>query len=363
MSVRRAIVRRTGVTPFAVLCAVVGAGALGLVACADIWGFDDLTGASNGRGNPDARIAIDEGAGGAGMFGTGGDLGGLAGMGAGGSPASGGIGGTSGAGGTAGSAGDGGARGGGGGSTGGSGAAGSGGATGGSGAGVGGRTGDGGSSAGGRPGTGGVTGAGGAAATGGVPGSGGQTGTGGAGTGGRTGTGGAGGCVSVTTQLLVNPGFDSGTTGWTISVAGGFPLIYAANGGGGNLPDVAAQSPPNLAWFGGYNNADDIAAQSVTIPATATAINLSFFYAVVSRATGNNESDVMDVTVTAGTQTTTVAHFNNLTSADNFTTFTAALPATLAGQTVRLQFRDQTDGNAITSFYIDTVALRVVTCP
>jgi len=168
--------------------------------------------------------------------------------------------------------------------------------------------------------------------------------------------------VAVTSQLLVNPGFDSGTTGWTTSVAGGFALIFVATGSGGNSPDVAAQSPPNVAWFGGYNNADDIAAQSVAIPAGATAINLSFFYAVVSRDTSNTEVDVMDVTVTAGAQTTAVAHFNNLTSAANLTRFTATLPVSLAGQTVRIQFRDQTNATGITSFYIDTVALQATTC-
>ena len=218
----------------------------------------------------------------------------------------------------------------------------------------------------------------------------GGTGTGGAGTGGRAGTGGVGGtggcaagtnrCVggdlqtcsstgswqstgTSTHQLLANPGFEAGTTNWTTSVAGGFALIYVATGMGNSSPDVAAQSPPNVAWFGGYNNADDIASQSVVIPADATSINVSFYYAIVTRENGTAANDVMDVTVTAGAQTTAVAHFSNANAVAAWTRFSAALPATLAGQTVRLQFRDLTNNNAITSFYVDTVALQVVACP
>jgi hypothetical protein len=353
---------------FAIVCTLAGAATVGVTACANIWGFDDLVGAADG-----GYIPITEGAGGAGSPGIGGDSGGLGGSGDGGSSGSGGIG----SGGSRGSVVDGGGPGAGG-STASGGAPGSGGTSGAGGAGTGGRTGTGGNAAagsgaggstgsGGQRGTGGVTGAGGVTTTGGAPGSGGATGAGGTtGTGGRTGVGGAGGvtgCLPVTSQLLMNPGFDSGTANWTISVAGGFPLIYVATGAGDNSPDVRAQSPQNLAWFGGYNNADDVAAQSASIPAAATAINFSFFYAVISQATGNTETDVMDVTVTAGTQTTTVAHFSNLTAAGTLRNFSAALSTTLAGQTVRIQFRDQTNGNAITSFYIDTVALQVVTCP
>jgi len=163
----------------------------------------------------------------------------------------------------------------------------------------------------------------------------------------------------------VNPGFDAtpGTTGWTTSVAGNFDLIYVATGAGGATPAIAAQSPPNVAWFGGYNNADDIATQSVVIPADATAITVSFYYAVFTRETGNAENDVMDVTVTAGAQTTTLAHFSNANPVTTWTRFSAPLPTTLAGQTVRLQFRALTNGNVITSFYIDTVAVQVVACP
>lgn len=291
-----------------------------LPACADIWGFDDLRGAPAGRGSPDTGTLpaiVDAG--------TGGDDGGAAGTGAGGSASPEGSGGVTGRG-DAGDASD---------------SPGSGGSRGGGAAGAG-------------------------AGTGGASGSGGTLGVGGAGTGGRggsSGTGGTGVCTAVTRQLLVNPNFESGATGWTTSVAGGFPLIYVATGRGDNMPEIAAQSPTMVAWFGGYNRGDDIGSQSVVIPANATSINLSFFYAIFTEQNGNAENDVLDVTVTSGAQTTTLAHFSNADSMGAWTRFSAALPTTLAGQTVRLQFRSVTNATMITSFYVDTLSLQVVTCP
>ena len=336
----------------------------GLPACADIWGFDDLRGAPDSGGIPDTGtlpVVVDAGAAG--------NSGGVAGAGAGGAVGAEGSGGVTGRG-DAGDtsdtsdasdasdarivSGSGGSRGGG--TAGASGSSGTGGALGsggGGGVGVGG--------AGGRagaPGTGG-RGTGGAAGRGGAGG-----GAGNPGTGGRGGSGGTGGCVVGSThQLLVNPNFESGMTGWTTSVAGGFPLIYVATGNGDNQPEIAAQSPDMVAWFGGYNRADDIGSQSVVIPADATSINLSFFYAIFSRENGNAENDVLDVTVTSGAQTTTVAHFSNADENRAWTRFSTTLPTTLAGQTVRLQFRSVTNAATITSFYVDTVALQVVACP
>ncbi|HET6149854.1 MAG TPA: hypothetical protein VFH68_20105 [Polyangia bacterium] len=358
--------------------ALCAAAALCAAGCSDIWGFHELRGVPDGGNGDLGTLPVGTDDSGAGAGGSGGDRGGVAGTGAGGSSpqgADGGrdlgdagdVGGPSGSGGTSG---EGGARGAGG-------SSGSGGAV----AGVGGRTGTGGSVGSGGSGTGGRAGIGGT-----------NGGTGGAGTGGRAGTGGAGGtgvcaaganrCVggnlqtcsatgvwqstgTSTRQLLLNPGFEDGTTGWTTSVAGGFPLIYVATGNGGtNMPAIAAQSPRNVAWFGGYANADDVASQSVVIPADATSISVSFYYAVFTGKTGTAENDVMNVTVTSGAQTTTLAHFSNANPVTTWTRFSATLPPTLAGQTVRLQFRDLTNGNnALTSFYIDTVALQVVACP
>ena len=43
---------------------------------------------------------------------------------------------------------------------------------------------------------------------------------------------------------------------------------------------IKGQTPPFLAWLGGYSNAQDDLSQVVTVPAGATSITLSFYYAI-----------------------------------------------------------------------------------
>jgi len=162
---------------------------------------------------------------------------------------------------------------------------------------------------------------------------------------------------------LTNGSFEDGETGWLVSVAGGFPIVYAATGAGGNSPDVVAQSVPNVTWIGGYNRADDSIRQAVDLPANAQSMTLSFYSAIVTREGGTVENDVMDVAIVAGAQTIALAHFSNLDAVDAWTRFSVPLPGSLAGQTVTLQFRGTTNASAITSFYVDTISLQVVACP
>jgi kumamolisin len=173
-----------------------------------------------------------------------------------------------------------------------------------------------------------------------------------------------GGCIGVTRELLTNGSFEQGETGWAVSVAGGFPIVYAADGNAGtNMPEIAAQSAPNLTWIGGYNRADDGIIQSVTLPANATSMTLSFFYSIFTRETASVANDVMDVTVVAGTQTLSLAHFSNLDVVHTWTRLALPLPSNLAGQTVSVRFHGTTNATLFSSFYIDTLSLSVVACP
>jgi hypothetical protein len=170
-----------------------------------------------------------------------------------------------------------------------------------------------------------------------------------------------------TRQLLVNPAFDVdlNETGWTNP---GFQVVYAAPSPGGGVtghPDVAAQSLPNLGWFGGLDSADDRLSQSIDIPAGSSKLTFTFFYAVVTGKTGITEADTFDASLLAGTQVISLAHLSNLNATDTWTPVSVPLPATLAGQTVTLQLRGVTNTNVTrtTSFYIDTLSFSVVTCP
>jgi hypothetical protein len=170
-----------------------------------------------------------------------------------------------------------------------------------------------------------------------------------------------------TRELLVNPAFDLdlNETGWTNP---GIPIVYAAptpGGGVTNHPDVAAQSLPNLAWFGGLDNSDDRLSQSIAIPAGATNLTFRLFYAVVTGKTNVTEIDTFDASLLAGAQVISLAHISNLNATDTWTPVSVTLPAALAGQTVTLQLRGVTNANAnrLTSFYIDTMSLSAVACP
>ncbi len=170
-----------------------------------------------------------------------------------------------------------------------------------------------------------------------------------------------------TRELLVNPAFDLAPleVGWTNP---GIPIVYPAPAPGGGVtghPDVAAQSLPNLTWFGGLASSDDRLSQSITIPAGSTKMTFSFYYAVVTGKLGAAEADTFDAQLLAGTQIISLAHISNANATDTFTPVAVALPAALAGQAVTLQLRGVTNANAnrTTSFYIDTLSLQAVACP
>ena len=165
-----------------------------------------------------------------------------------------------------------------------------------------------------------------------------------------------------TRELLANPAFEGGETGWMISVAGGFPLLYVANDTSGSNPEIVAQSPPILAWFAG-SRADDVLSQTIVLPANAASMTVSFYYAIFTQEVSAAESDVMDVQLIAGAQTISLAHFSDNSPVGTWTRFSAPLPASLAGQTVTLRFHDTTNATLITSFYVDTVSVRAVACP
>ena len=162
-------------------------------------------------------------------------------------------------------------------------------------------------------------------------------------------------------ELLVNGAFDLAPLeiGWTNP---DIPIVYEARapGSGDNQPVVAAQSQPNLAWFGGTDSADDRLSQPIEIPAGATQLTFSLTYVVITAKTGATEADTFDATLVAGTQVVSLVHLSNLDVTDTWTPVSVPVPATLAGRAVTLQLHGVTNATATrtTSFYIDTVSLQ-----
>ncbi|GGS53283.1 M4 family metallopeptidase [Streptomyces cinerochromogenes] len=148
-----------------------------------------------------------------------------------------------------------------------------------------------------------------------------------------------GGCTS--TQLLSNPGFESGSTGWTATSG----VITTDSG-------EASHGGSYKAWMNGYGSAHtDTLSQSVTIPAGCKA-TLTFYLHIDTAETGSTAYDKL--TVTAGSKT--LATYSNVNAASGYTQKTFDL-SSLAGSTVTLKFNGVEDSSLQTSFVVDDTAL------
>ncbi|CAM5558072.1 hypothetical protein SALBM311S_06172 [Streptomyces alboniger] len=151
---------------------------------------------------------------------------------------------------------------------------------------------------------------------------------------------GSGGCTS--SQLLTNPGFESGSTGWT-----------ATSGVITNDTGEAAHGGSYYAWLDGYGSSHtDTLSQSVTIPAGCKATLT--FYLHIDTAETSTSTAYDKLTVTAGS--TTLATYSNLNHNSGYAQKTFDLSA-LAGQTVTLKFNGVEDSSLQTSFVVDDTAL------
>ncbi|GHE15091.1 putative Ig domain-containing protein [Streptomyces alanosinicus] len=151
---------------------------------------------------------------------------------------------------------------------------------------------------------------------------------------------GGGGCTS--SQLLANPGFESGSTGWT-----------ATSGVITNDTGEAAHGGSYYAWLDGYGSSHtDTLSQSVTIPAGCKATLTFSLHIDTSETTTSTQYDKL--TVTAGSKT--LATYSNLNKAAGYSQKTFDL-SSLAGQTVTLKFNGVEDSSLQTSFVVDDTAL------
>ncbi len=157
-------------------------------------------------------------------------------------------------------------------------------------------------------------------------------------------------CTS-SSQLLGNPGFETGTAApWT-----------ATAGVIDNSASPAAHSGSWKAWLDGYGSShtDDLY-QQVTIPAGACSATFSFWLQITTAETTTTTAyDTLTVTVrnTAGTVLGTLATYSNLNKT-GWTQKSFDLSA-YTGQAIRLQFHGVEDSSLQTSFLIDDAAVTV----
>jgi hypothetical protein len=162
--------------------------------------------------------------------------------------------------------------------------------------------------------------------------------------------GGGGGGGGGGTNLLLNPGFESGATNWT-----------ATTGVLGN-PNIA-RTGTQAAWLDGYGMTHtDTLFQQVAIPSTATAAKLCYWLRITTaETTTTTQFDRLQVQLrnSANTVLSTLGTFSNL-NAGAFSAYSQVCHnvGSFAGQTVRVFFNGTEDSSLQTSFFVDDTSLQ-----
>jgi hypothetical protein len=162
----------------------------------------------------------------------------------------------------------------------------------------------------------------------------------------------AGSTCATSSQLLGNPGFETGAAAPWTATAG---VIDGS-------ASPAARTGTYKAWLDGYGSAhtDDLY-QTVTIPAGACSATFTFWlWITTAETTTTTAFDTLTVTVrnSSGTVLSTLATFSNLNNSSSYVQRSFDL-SSFKGQTVRLQFHGVEDSSLQTSFIIDDTALTV----
>jgi hypothetical protein len=158
------------------------------------------------------------------------------------------------------------------------------------------------------------------------------------------------GCAS--TQLIGNPGFETGSASpWS-----------ATSGVVSNSSSEPPHSGSWDAWLDGYGTTHtDTLSQSVTLPTGCSSYQLSFWLHIdTAETTTSTAYDTLKVQVlnSSGTVLATLATYSNLNHASGYSKRTFNL-APYAGQKVTLKFTGAEDYTKQTSFVIDDTAVNV----
>jgi hypothetical protein len=150
-------------------------------------------------------------------------------------------------------------------------------------------------------------------------------------------------------QLLLNPGFESGSVNWVATA--------------GVITSSTQQTPRTgirYAWLNGYGvTHTDTLFQQITIPSTANSATLNFWLKITSaETTTTTQFDRLQVQVrnSSNQVLTTLATFSNLNKTTGYVLRTFDVSA-FRGQTIRIYFLGTEDSSLQTSFVIDDTSL------
>ncbi|HEY6232609.1 MAG TPA: hypothetical protein VIW64_15200 [Pyrinomonadaceae bacterium] len=152
-------------------------------------------------------------------------------------------------------------------------------------------------------------------------------------------------------QLLLNPGFESGNVNW-VATAG---VITNSTG---RTPRTGSW----YAWLDGYGTTHtDTLYQQVTIPAGATSATLNFYLKIdTAETTTTTAFDTLKVQIrnSSNTVLATLATYSNLNKGTVYVLKTFDVTS-FKGQTIRVYFLGVEDSSLQTSFLIDDTSLNV----
>jgi len=153
-------------------------------------------------------------------------------------------------------------------------------------------------------------------------------------------------------NLVLNPGFESGTTSWTATSGVGCTNSTCSG--------ETAHGGTGFAWLDGYGSAHtDSVSQSITIPAGKTSATLTFYLHIDTQETGSTAYDKLTVSATpSGGSATTLATYSNVNAASGYVLRTISLNSYI-GKTITLKFSGTEDSSLATSFVLDDVSVAV----
>jgi hypothetical protein len=150
-------------------------------------------------------------------------------------------------------------------------------------------------------------------------------------------------------QLLLNPGFESGNVNWTATA--------------GVINNSTQQTPRTGAWYAwldGYGTTHtDSLFQQITVPSSATTVTLSFWLKITTAETTTTTAfDRLQVQIrnSSNTVLTTLATYSNLNKSTGYLQKTFDVTA-FKGQTIRIYFLGTEDSSLQTSFVIDDTSV------
>jgi hypothetical protein len=147
-------------------------------------------------------------------------------------------------------------------------------------------------------------------------------------------------------NIIVNPGFENGTTGWTQYSSAGYQIITTTR------PHSGSYS----AYLCGYNSCTEYVQQTITVPSNGV---LTYWWYMSSSEGTSTAYDYLRVRLytTGGTLITTLRTWSNTSTRNTWSQDTISLSG-YAGQTVVLRFMGTTDWLYASSFFVDDVSVK-----